>query len=334
MLKSRAFRIGISIVISLVFLGFAMRGVDWNQALAAMAQAQYLYCIPMTAGAVWQLYIRAQRWRILLRPIGQPSMRTLVAATNIGFMANMVLPLRAGEVIRPVLVARQEKEPLGGILATIVLERLFDMFTILLLFGMTAALLPVNETVTRSGYSLLAVAMLIAFGAVFIRWQEELALRLLRMVLSPFPERFAEPVERFFGGFVQALKVLDSPAAVLQITAWSFFLWLEIAAIFGCAILAFHLPVPLVLGSIATAVIVAIAVSAPSAPGFIGAFQLGCTFALRIFGVPKDEAFAFSIVLHVTQFVGVVGAGLYSLARQGLSLRQVEEVAEVDGKTT
>lgn len=324
MLRSRAFRIGVSIVISLVFLGFAMRGVDWGQAVTAMAQANYLYCIPMTLGAVWQLYIRAQRWRILLRPIGQPRMKTLVAATNIGFMANMVLPLRAGEVIRPLLVSQQEKEPLGGILATIVLERLFDLFTILLLFGVTASLLPVDERVTRWGFRLLTVSGLIAAGALFIRWQEALALRLLKVVLGPLPANIGEAIEKFFSGFVQALKVLDSPLAVLQITAWSFFLWLEIAAIFGCAILAFHLPVPLVLGSITVAVIVAIAVSAPSAPGFIGAFQLGCTFALQIFGVPKDDAFAYSIVLHVTQFGGVVGAGLYSLARQGMSLRQVE----------
>jgi hypothetical protein len=325
MLRSRAFRIGVSIVISLVFLGFAMRGVDWGQAVTAMAHANYLYCIPMTLGAVWQLYIRAQRWRILLRPIGQPRMKTLVAATNIGFMANMVLPLRAGEVIRPLLVSQQEKEPLGGILATIVLERLFDLFTILLLFGVTASLLPVDERVTRWGFRLLTVSGLIAAGALFIRWQEALALRLLKVVLGPLPANIGEAIEKFFSGFVQALKVLDSPLAVLQITAWSFFLWLEIAAIFGCAILAFHLPVPLVLGSIAVAVIVAIAVSAPSAPGFIGAFQLGCTFALQIFGVPKDDAFAFSIVLHVTQFVGVVGAGLYSLAREGMSLRQVSK---------
>jgi uncharacterized protein (TIRG00374 family) len=331
MLKSRTFRIAVSVLISLVFLGFAMAGVDWNEAWAAMARAQYLYCIPMTAGAVWQLYIRAQRWRILLRPVDTPELKTLVAATNIGFMANMVLPLRVGEVIRPVLVSRQEKQPLGGILATIVLERVFDVFTIFTLFGITTALLPVSETVTRTGYGLLAMALLIAGGAVFIRWQEALALRLLRWGLSPFPANLSEPIEKFFAGFVQALRVLESPSEMLRIVAWSFFLWLVLSAVFGCAILAFHLPVPLVLGSIATTVIVAIAVSAPSAPGFIGAFQLGCVFGLQIFGVDKSDAIAFSIVLHVTQFVGVVGAGLYSLARQGMSLRQVEEVAEVDG---
>lgn len=330
MLKSRAFRIAVSIVISLVFLGFALAGVDWNEAWAAMARAQYLYCIPMTAGAVWQLYIRAQRWRILLRPIGSPEMKTLVAATNIGFMANMVLPLRVGEVIRPVLVSRKEKQPLGGILATIVLERVFDVFTILALFGITTALLPVSDEITLTGYGLLTMALLIAGAAMFIRWQEATALSLLRWGLRPLRANISEPIEKFFGGFVQALRVLESPAEVVRIVAWSFFLWLVLSAVFGCAILAFDLPVPLVLGSIAVTVIVAIAVSAPSAPGFIGAFQLGCWLGLQLFGVEKSDAIAFSIVLHVTQFVGVVGAGLYSLARQGMSLRQVEEVAEAD----
>ena len=333
MLKSRAFRIGVTIIISLVFLGFAVSGVNWDEAWAAITRANYFYCIPMTVGAVWQLYVRAQRWQILLQPLGAPNMKTLSAATNIGFMANMVLPLRAGEVIRPVLVSRQEKKPLGGILATIVLERVFDIFTILALFGISTALLPVSETITRSGYALLAVAALIAVGAVFIRWQEELALRLLRWVLSPAPANISEPIEKFFSGFVQALRVLESPGEVLRIVAWSFFLWLMLSAVFGSAVLAFHLPVPLILGSIAVTVITAIAVSAPSAPGFIGAFQLGCVFGLQLFGVEKSDAIAFSIVLHFTQFVGVVGAGLYSLARQGMSLRQVEEVAEADGPT-
>jgi hypothetical protein len=77
--------------------------------------------------------------------------------------------------------------------------------------------------------------------------------------------------------------------------------------------------------------VIAIAVSAPSAPGYIGAFQVGCTLALAIFGISKSDAFAYSIVLHVTQFVGVIGAGLYSLAREGMTMRQLEEVSETDG---
>src|SRR5207244_4063072 len=100
---SRTGRIVVSIVFSVGFLGFAVWGVNWREAAAALAKAHYLYVLPMAAVSLWTLYIRAQRWRVLLRPVGTPAMRTLVAATNIGFMANMVLPFRMGEVIRPVL---------------------------------------------------------------------------------------------------------------------------------------------------------------------------------------------------------------------------------------
>ena len=151
---NRTIRIALSIAISAVFLGFAIRKVDWAEAAAALAAAHYIYVVPMFGVTIWTLYIRAQRWRLLLRPVGTPAMRTLVAATNIGFMANMVLPLRIGEVIRPVLVSRKENKPLSGILATVVLERIFDMFTILFLFGVSTSLVAVSEQVRHWGYYL------------------------------------------------------------------------------------------------------------------------------------------------------------------------------------
>jgi hypothetical protein len=328
---SRTVRIGLSIAISAVFLGFAVRGVDWRQAASALGAAHYLYVPVILAITVWSLYIRAQRWRVLLRPVGTPSMRTLVAATNIGFMANMVLPLRIGEVIRPVLVSRRENEPLSGILATVVLERIFDMFTILFLFGVSATAVAVSDQVRQWGYRLFALALIVGAGVAVVRWQEVFALRLLGLVLRPLPPRFAEPVDHFFRGFIQALEILDSPLTFLQLLGWSLYLWLVISAIYLCGILAFDLPTPLIVGSVVVTAITAIAVSAPSAPGYIGAFQVGCTLSLAIFGVSKSDAFAYSIVLHLTQFAGVVGAGLYSLAREGMTLRQVEQVSETDG---
>ncbi len=329
---SRTVRIGFSVAISAVFLGFAVRGVDWRQAASALSAAHYLYVPVILAITVWSLYIRAQRWRVLLRPVGTPSMRTLVAATNIGFMANMVLPLRIGEVIRPVLVSRRENEPLSGILATVVLERIFDMFTILFLFGLSASVVAVSEQVRQWGYGLLTLAVIIGAGVALVRWQEAFALRLLGLVLRPLPARFAAPVDHFFRGFVRALEILDSPLTFLQLLGWSLYLWLVISAVYLCGILAFDLPAPWIVGAVVVTAITAIAVSAPSAPGYIGAMQVGCTLSLAIFGVSKSDAFAYSIVVHVTQFAGVVGAGLYSLAREGMTLRQVEEVSKTDGK--
>lgn len=328
---NRTIRIALSIAISAVFLGFAIRKVDWAEAAAALAAAHYIYIVPMFGVTVWTLYIRAQRWRLLLRPVGTPAMRTLVAATNIGFMANMVLPLRMGEVIRPVLVSRKESEPLSGILATVVLERIFDMFTILFLFGVSASLVAVSEQVRHWGYYLSGLAAVVAAVVMVVRWQEKLALRLLQFVLHPLPATISSPVDHFFGGFVQALETLQSPLTFLQLLGWSLYLWLVIAGIYLLGLLTFDVPAPLLVGSITVSAIVAIAVSVPSAPGYIGSFQLGCTLSLAIFQVSQSHAIAYSIVLHLTQFAGVVGAGLYSLAREGMTMRQLEAVSEADG---
>jgi uncharacterized protein (TIRG00374 family) len=328
---SRTVRIVVSIAISAVFLAFAVRKVDWAEAAAALEAAHYIYVLPMFGVTIWTLYIRAQRWRLLLRPVGTPAMRTLVAATNIGFMANMVLPLRMGEVIRPVLVSRKESEPLSGILATVVLERIFDMFTILFLFGVSASLVSVSEQVRHGGYYLSALAAVIAAVVALVRWQEGLALSLLQFVLRPFPATISGPVDHFFRGFVQALETLQSPLTFLQVLGWSLYLWLVIAGIYLLGLLAFDVPAPLLVGSITVSAIVAIAVSVPSAPGYIGAFQLGCTLSLAVFQVSQSHAIAYSIVLHLAQFVAVIAAGLYSLAREGMTMRQLEAVSEADG---
>jgi uncharacterized protein (TIRG00374 family) len=328
---NRTARIALSVTVSAVFLGFAIRKVDWAEAAAALAAAHYIYVLPMFGVTIWSLYIRAQRWRILLRPVGTPAMRTLVSATNIGFMANMVLPLRMGEVIRPVLVSRKENEPLSGILATVVLERIFDMFTILFLFGVSASLVAVSDQVRHWGYYLSGLAAVVAAVVIIVRWQEALALRILQLVLRPLPATISGPVDNFFRGFVQALETLQSPLTFVQLLGWSLYLWLVIAAIYLIGILAFDIPAPLLVGSVTVSAIVAIAVSVPQAPGYIGSFQLGCTLSLAIFNVSQSHAIAYSIVSHLTQFVGVVIAGLYSLAREGMTMRQLEAVSEADG---
>jgi len=330
---SRTLRIVLSIALSLVFLGFAVYNVKWDEVLRALAGAHYLYVLPMLPLTAWTLYIRAQRWRILLRPVGVPPMRTLVAATNIGFMANMVLPLRIGEVIRPVLVSRRERMPLSGLLATILLERIFDMFTILFLFGVAAVLVPVSAQVREWGYRLTALALAVGGVVGLIRWQETLMLGLAHRVFGLLPSKLREPAEHFLVGFIKALEVLDSPATFLLVFAWSLYLWAAIGSLWALGILAFDLPVSLVVGATAITVIVAIAVSVPSAPGFIGALQLGCVLALGIFGISESQAIAYSIVCHISQFTGTVGAGVYSLWRENMSLSQVEEVAEAEGAT-
>ena len=103
------------------------------------------------------------------------------------------------------------------------------------------------------------------------------------------------------------------------------------ALTYALGVLAFSLPGSVIVVSVVVTTVVAIAVSVPSAPGYIGAFQLGCVLGLAIFGIQESEAIAYSIVLHLTQFVGVVVAGLYSLWSQNMTLRDIESVEDRNG---
>jgi len=326
--KSRSVRILLSLVISAVCLWLAVRGVDWNETLKALADARYLMILPITVVGIYILYVRAQRWRFFLRKLGHPGMRTLVAATNIGFMSNMVLPLRAGEVIRPVLASRRERLPLSGVLATVFLERLFDMFAVLFLLGLAMALLPVSETVRTWGVYVSAGAIAVGVVLGFAAWQRERVLAILRRLLVFLPEALRQPLDNIASNFLRALSVLDSPGAFLRASAVSLYIWTLIGVTNALGLLAFDLPVPLVAGAIAITPIVSLAVSVPSAPGFIGAYQLGCILALAIFGVNESRAIAYSIVMNLTTFLACVGAGMYSLWSEGLSFQEIEAASE------
>lgn len=329
---SRQVRIALTLAISGVFLFLAIRGVEWEQAWAAAQKIRGGWLGLVALCTVWTLFIRAQRWQVLLRPLGQVTRSPLVHATNIGFLANMVLPLRAGEIVRPVLVARQASLPLGGVLATVVLERVFDLLAVLFLLGVATLLVPVTDEVRQWGVFVVAFGIALGASVGFARWQQRRMLQWWRYAAGWLPRFLADPLDHFVRGFLQALEVLDRPRTFLAVVVWTLYLWAVIAAVNTLGLLAFSsaFAVPLLRCGLVLTAVVALAVSVPSAPGYIGTFQLGCQIALEAFGVDKSGALAFSVVLHVTQFSAILAAGLYSLVREGVSFRQLEEVGKSD----
>lgn len=329
---SRQARIALTLAISGVFLFLALRGVEWNRAWAATQQIHGVWLGFVALCTVWTLIIRAQRWQVLLRPLGHVTRSPLVHATNIGFLANMVLPLRAGELVRPVLLTRQAQLPLGGVLATVVLERVFDLVAVLFLAGVATLLVPINEEVRGWGVLVVGFGVALAAATGIARWQERRVWQWWNYVAKWLPQLLADPLGHFVRGFLQALEVLDRPRAFLALIIWTLYLWAVIAAVNTLGLLAFSaaFSVPLISCGVVLTAIVALAVSVPSAPGYVGAFQLGCQIALEAFDVDKSSALAFSVVLHVTQFLAILAAGVYSLVHEGVSFRQLEEVSKSD----
>jgi uncharacterized protein (TIRG00374 family) len=327
----RWLQLSVGLGLSALFLYLAFRGEDWSAVRTEVAHADYRWLVAMAVVGVYALYVRCQRWQLLLeaaveRPV---PMQPIFSATAIGFMANMVLPFRVGEFARPFLLSRGTGLPLSVALATGVLERAFDLLA-LFIFGVwvvsTADVPPVVYKFTWIAGAMVAVVL----GAIVVmHLQRDRVLPLVDRMWDLLPARVGGQIKLLEHEFLDALSTVADLGLLLRTTAWSIYLWLAIAVGFALGFPALGIDVPFVGGGVATAAIVALAVSVPGAPGFVGQFEWGCKLALEgVYGVPGAQAVGFAIVVHILQFVVQVGVGLVYLVREGLSLGDLGRMRE------
>lgn len=326
---NRTVRTLIGVAISLAALSLAVPPrSEWANVSAAFARVHYAYVVPIALMNVYSIFVRCQRWRLLLRPVGNVRLLPLFSATAIGFFCNMVLPLRVGEVVRPVLLARRTGMPVSSVLASVVLERLLDMLTILVFLGLVMTLVPVSDAVRRSGAVFLVLAVVTVSAVVALQRRHRLAIGAAEWLVQRFPAGIRERAAHALHSFIDGLQGIGDAAQMLRILGYSFFLWGVIASIFALGFVACDLPVPLATGGLTLVTIVAGAVSAPSAPGFIGTFQAGAILALGLFGIDRADAVPYSFVVWAAQWLGQIVLGVVFLLRENISFREVASVEE------
>jgi uncharacterized protein (TIRG00374 family) len=326
---NRTVRVLIGVVISLAALALAVPPrSEWANVSAAFARVNYVYVVPIALLSVYSILVRCQRWRLLLRPVGDIPLLPLVSATAIGFFCNMILPLRVGEVVRPVLLARRTATPVSSVLASVVLERLLDMLTILVFLGLVMTMVPVSDAIRRSGIVFLVLAIVAVSAVVALQRRNRLALGMVEWLLGCMPASVRTRADRALHSFINGLQGIGDGPVMLRILAYSLYLWMVIASIFALGFIACGLPVPLVSGGLALVTVVAGAVSAPSAPGFIGTFQAGCIVALGLFGISRADAVPYSFVVWAAQWLAQIVLGIVFLLRENISFREVASVED------
>jgi uncharacterized protein (TIRG00374 family) len=316
-------------------LAFFMRSADWPDVWAETATARSGFLLLAIGTTITTYLVRALRWQYLLAPIGPARFWPAFEATVIGFSANFLLPARAGEVLRPYLLARRERLAGSAAFATIILERLLDLVTVLLLFGAFVVLVdPATLAGDPALYARVKFGGLLSAGASIAGLVLLFALaghpeRLGRAALRiehVLPARLARIVARFVEAFAQGLAVMRQPKRLAVSLLLSVPLWLSIAAGIWLTSHAFHMTFGY-LGSflIMTLLVVGVAVPTPGAiGGFHAMYQISVT---TFFGVPNDRAIAAAIVLHAISFLPVTLLGLAFMAREGLSFGRMRDIA-------
>jgi uncharacterized protein (TIRG00374 family) len=301
-----------------------MRGADLRFILAA-------------TGATLAAYpLRGLRWMGLLAPLGRVPFGLAVRTTVIGFGASVVLPARVGEVLRPYLLARREQLSATAVFATIVIERVLDLATVLLFLGGVLVFVesglavrdPSSFRALRAGGWLAAFAAVSVLGLLVVlagrpEWLSRWALR----VEAWLPARAAGRVERLVHRFAEGLAAVRQPRRLLVAALWSVPVWLVIAAGIFCTTRAFHMALPYSAAFLIIAVLV-VGVSVPT-PGAVGGFHAAFQVAVtHFYGVANDRAVGAAIVLHAVSFVPVALLGAVFMLREGLSPARVRALVE------
>ncbi|MDH5284117.1 MAG: flippase-like domain-containing protein [Gemmatimonadota bacterium] len=323
--RRRAWQVLAGVAVSALLLYFSLRGLHFREVWAHVLEARpgpLLLCVCLATST---FVLRIFRWQVLLRAEDGSRLRAgpLWHAIAMGFMANNILPLRVGEVVRTYAASQLTGTRFTAALASIGVERLFDAMTViaLLLLGLLRTSLPPGAMAGFNVGALVTAAILIAalglMSAGLVLAFPLAAERLVRAVVPS--DRVATRLVGVIEGIRQGLGVLRSPARVLAVVAWSFAIWGVSVLSFQAGFLAFGIPVD-TAGALVMQGIIMFGIALPSTPGYVGAFELPIIAVLALHGVDKGLAAAYALTYHVTTFVPITLLGAWSVARTNLAL--------------
>lgn len=307
-----------------------MRDVNLAQVGTEIRRAHLAPLVLGIVVATASFMVRAFRWGLLLRdergqPVPLPARWHSVA---MGFMANNVLPFRVGEVLRAYAITRLGHVRFAGSIASLVVERVFDALTLVLLLSLGLLWSGLPASTILAGVTLRRIATLTAVGGLVIVAMGALMVArpalLEGLLLRLLPEGgFRRRLVSVANGITDGLGVLRSPGRVASLVAWSVGMWLASAWSFWIMFRAFDISVPFA-GAVVLQSTMAFAISVPSTPGYIGPFEAVIVAVLGLYGVPDTTAFSYAVTYHLTTLLPITLMGFWSLLRTPVALRDLK----------
>lgn len=311
-------------IISAVFLYLALRDIDWGVLWSVLKETDGLFLLAAVAASFLSHWFRAYRWKFMLMPVKSIGTNTLFSATMIGLMANNLLPARLGELVRAHVLGRRESISRTASFATIVYERIVDVFCLLLLLWLMLTRVPGPEWLGRGAMWVLGANVLLMSVMIALERYRNTVMRIVARLPRRLGRRTREKIEQAAEGYIGGSSGMTSVRVLLPVALTSVPVWVFSALGMYFCLGALDMRAPLI-ASVALVVLIAMGSMIPSAPAYLGTTQYASIVALSLFGIGKSEALAFSILFHAVQFFPVTVLGLYLLYRSPIRLRDISK---------
>jgi uncharacterized protein (TIRG00374 family) len=331
----------LGIGVSAVLLWYALKDIDFHRVTLALRGSDLVLWALCTVTSQLIFPLRARRWRTILDPIApRLPFGVLWRATAIGMMVNNVVPARAGELARVLVLVRERKDVRWSAgLASLAVDRVFDALCVLILL-VVALLAPdfpsdivIGGRSVRFAATLMTLVVAAAMAGLFAvaTWPhlvETLAVRITGAVLP----RFRHTVGALVHSVAAGLAVVRQPARFAATFAWAMLHWLVNALAFWFGFKAVGIVAPFTAALFVQGIIV-VGVSVPSSPGFVGVFETAAKIALPVYGVSPEQAVTWAIGFHVLSYIPITVIGAWYFLRMGLHLGDVEAATVANAAT-
>lgn len=335
-----------------ILLGFAIaafliwalfRNTDWHAVGQALRGANWWWLLLAHALVFVTFITRVRRWSYIVRTAKPVSFRAMFSATQIGFLANFSLPGRVGEVIRAVVLARLTGLAFSRCFAFVALDRVTDLFGLITVMLISIFFFRPEAPVVIEEFDVAIPPDAIQWGAlstalfmggiiaafVLLYLNKGLALRIVDATAGRVSARLCEKLQGMLAQFADGMHVFKSAGDMGRAIGWSLITWTIGTFCYYCVLQAFAIDAPWYTSVVVMACL-AVAISIPSTPGFVGPFQIAIVGALMVVapGTDMDVAKAAAIMAHLVNVIPVWIAGAICLYVEDLGLLELRRQGE------
>ncbi|MEK9135809.1 MAG: lysylphosphatidylglycerol synthase transmembrane domain-containing protein [Bacteroidota bacterium] len=318
----------VSALLTIGLLYFAFRDTDFDKVYLAIKGANYWWMLAMFAVLMTSHFFRAWRWRYLLNPIKPGiSLRNLFSGVMIGYFVNNLLP-RAGELVRPYTIGKLESIPKSAALGTIVVERIMDTASVLVLVTIIplvydGPLLLAFPWLQRTGIIVSCITFGFLLFVLVLMMRRDWTDALLRRVEALLPSSLGARLDKITHSFLDGFLVVKRPGSFLAILVLSTLVWLLYVVMAYLAFFAFGLEGHLGFGSAVVVLAISSIGMAIPTPGSTGGYHwFAAQTLIRLFHIPNEVALGYATLTHAVGFIGVTVIGLYFFLRDNVTITE------------
>jgi uncharacterized protein (TIRG00374 family) len=315
----------------IVWVGFAVSGLaiatllvlfDVNRVYRSLLMVRW-WAFPL-AGAVFlsSYLVRTLRWKLILAPLGRLPFGKVRDVLLTGFMLNLLLPARTGELARALVLGKVTGTSRRAALASIGVERFFDIITLVSILAVLGFAFDVPPWARKLGLATTLLVVGLAAGLGWLAFHDRSFFKVLGASLFFLPASTREKTLGFFIRFVDGTRVLRNPRLLLAVSLLSPAIWALELVVYTIMMRGFNIPLPPWAAALAL-VVANFGIAVPSAFGYIGVFEAGCSGALIGLGLDKELALSYAVGLHILLFSLICASGLILMWRLGLRLSEV-----------